>query len=131
LIVNWRQTDSALGSLFVNKMGRLAHRCRTALRSDTWATISREKAREKTPIESSVADRWKHAASIALHWSRSKAHYQDHLTVTAREDMSAVDCFDDQKTRSGGVTDRVDNGDEDLLVISPTVDGRLKDEGRR
>jgi 5'-nucleotidase len=76
--------------------------------------------------------RWKHAANLALNWSRSKEHYQDHLSVTAKEHMSGVDCFDGQKARSGEEFEGIPQGegDEDLLVVSPVVDGRLRDEGR-
>jgi hypothetical protein len=45
--------------------------------------------------------------------------------------MSPVDPFDGEKARGGRqVAERKFDGDDDLLSISPEVDGRLKDEGR-
>ena len=48
--------------------------------------------------------------------------------------MTAVDCFDGAKQRAGIPLDRGDatrnSSDEDLLVVNPTIDGRLKDEGK-
>jgi hypothetical protein len=43
--------------------------------------------------------------------------------------MSNVDCFDGQSARSGA-PGQVELGDEDLLVVHPVVDGRLKNIGR-
>jgi len=117
-------------------MSRLADRSTTKLREDTWGLISRENARNVKSEASSTegaAQRWKHAASLALNWSRSKEHYQDHLSVTAKEHMSGVDCFDGQKARSGEGFEGIPQGEEggeDLPVVSPIVDGRLRDEGR-
>jgi 5'-nucleotidase len=123
--------NSDLGCLFVNKMSRVANRSTTKLHSNTWATISREKTRQETwSRQSQGVDRWKQAACHVFQWTRSKAHYQDHLNVTAREHMGNADCFDGQKTRSGQAVVHAGQGNGDLLVVSPGVDGRLKDEGR-
>jgi hypothetical protein len=43
--------------------------------------------------------------------------------------MSDVDCFDGSNVRRGG-TVQGDGEEEDLPIIHPVVDGRLKDEGR-
>lgn len=48
--------------------------------------------------------------------------------------MTAVDCFNGAKQRTGKPLDEGDATgnppDEDLLVVNPTVDGRLKDEAQ-
>jgi 5'-nucleotidase len=48
--------------------------------------------------------------------------------------MSAVDCFDGAKQRAGEPLDASDAkekpSDEDLLVVYPSVDGRLRDEAQ-
>lgn len=48
--------------------------------------------------------------------------------------MTQVDCFDGAKQRAGEPQDDRDAlgkpSDEDLLVVHPLVDGRLKDEGK-
>jgi hypothetical protein len=50
--------------------------------------------------------------------------------------MSDVDCFDGSAVRSGKKQSTLDLQkikeayEEDLLTISPEIDGRLKDEGR-
>lgn len=48
--------------------------------------------------------------------------------------MTAVDCFNGAKQRAGTPLDEGDatgnSPDEDLLVVNPTIDGRLKDEAQ-
>jgi len=47
--------------------------------------------------------------------------------------MTAVDCFNGAKQRAGNPLDEgsaTGSSDEDLLVVNPTVDGRLKDEAQ-
>lgn len=68
---------------------------------------------------------------------RSAMQYQAPFKIVGREHMSGVDCFDGSQARAekGGeatTTDDEQSGevDPDLLVIDPTVDGRLKDVGR-
>lgn len=58
-------------------------------------------------------------------------HYQENLNVGHRESMRAVDPFDGEKMRKGEkcAEPQVEQ-DDDLLTISPIVDGRLKDQGR-
>jgi 5'-nucleotidase len=95
-----------------------------------------------SPRERAV-QHWQQAALAAARHIPGRKHYRDHLSVSAREHMSPVDCFDGAKVRTlahkGRVemTERetddkdvefVDN--DDLLVVHPMVDGRLKDEGR-
>ena len=86
-----------------------------------------------------LGDMWRRVAGLALRWSR--AHYRDHLRITGREHMSDVDCFDGARVRKGRFEreaekepledEELDGADEDLAVIHPVVDGRLKDEGRK
>jgi hypothetical protein len=84
--------------------------------------------RHKLPNESKSkgAQLWQHAAAVALQ-SRSYAHYKDQISVSAREHMSEVDCFDGGKARKGSIGE-VNQDTEDLITIHPVVDGRLKDE---
>ncbi len=45
--------------------------------------------------------------------------------------MTAVDCFDGAKQRIGKHLGAVgESSDEDLLVVNPTIDGRLRDEAQ-
>ena len=77
--------------------------------------------------------RWQNAAVSTLHKLRSRVHYQDHFTVTAREHMSGVDCYDGKKVRQGNGNGKIGpekTYKEDLLVIHPVVDGRFKDVAR-
>jgi hypothetical protein len=87
---------------------------------------------------------WKLAASLVIKSIRSKRHYQDTLSVSQVEHMGDVDCFDGGKIiREWGAPqaqegkeekDQSENGSgkdaDDLLVIHPVVDGRMKDIGR-
>ena len=93
-----------------------------------------------------IGDMWRRVAGLALRWSRG--HYRDNMRVSGREHMSDVDCFDGARMRKGEFDEEVTKGlgntnakdhesvelsgaEEDLLTISPVVDGRLKDEGRK
>jgi 5'-nucleotidase len=73
---------------------------------------------------------WKAMTRKVLRRS-SKAHYQNTISVTAKEHMSSVDCFDGKEARSGMATNEVELTDEDLITVNPAVDGRLKDIGRK
>lgn len=93
-------------------------------------------SRERSPSPS-VVYRWKHAARRALRWSR--AHYRDNIQITGREHMSPVDHFDGSSLRKQRAeatedakkeTKEKQDEEQDLAVIQPIVDGRLKDEGR-
>ncbi|KAL0947321.1 hypothetical protein HGRIS_013440 [Hohenbuehelia grisea] len=135
-----------LGSQFVAKMARLANiSWISPLTSPTQEAISREQTRREAmgvvhrphivkheSSSLSIKDKWKHAASLALHWSRSKRHYQDQINISTNEHMSEIDPIDGEKMRRGEAVEwrPADEVDKDLLTISPEVDGRLKDEGR-
>jgi 5'-nucleotidase len=99
------------------------------IQSDTEAIIQREKTRQHK-LESSARMRWKKAAELAINHVRSKRHYQDNMAISRHEHMSGVDSFDGEKMRGGKSSGGTDARDEDLLVIHPVVDGRLKDVGR-
>jgi len=125
-----------MGSHYVNAMAKLAASDVVHLRSATKTAIGREKARqqrENSSHSSKLASHWKHAAHLAtLRWRRSRTHYQEHLNICNVESMSGVDPFDGEKIRGGQrTTEKQENNEvDDLLTISPEVDGRLKDEGR-
>lgn len=132
------------GCRFVKRMSQMAaqQRIETLLNSATNEVIQREKARQdrynKSLSHRDLINRWKHAAQVALRWSR--AHYKDHITITEKEHMSAVDCVDGAAMRGHLSTtpkpdveldDTHDTSEDDLITINPIVDGRLKDEGRK
>jgi len=93
--------------------------------------------RERSPSPS-VVHKWRHAAKRVLRWSR--AHYRDNIHITGREHMSPVDHFDGSSLRKRPTEQtnvgaceaeaNVKEDEEDLAVIHPVVDGRLKDEGK-
>jgi 5'-nucleotidase len=127
-----------IGSLYIHKMARLHTQAtkKQMLHPDTTRILAREQERleRHAPDAGAVARRlWRVAASRALHQSRAGAHYGDHISVSSREHMSDVDCFDGARIRGQSANDKKKEhttSDEDLLSISPEVDGRLKDEGR-
>lgn len=116
-------------------MARLAEQSPiTHLDEGTSAVIDKERERRGkvgTSTLSGATQKWQHAAALALR-SRSNAHYKDQINVSTREHMSGVDSFNGGKARKGsiGEAEKGDNDEDDLLVIHPVVDGRLKDEGR-
>ncbi|KAF8556890.1 Metallo-dependent phosphatase [Imleria badia] len=130
-----------LGAHYVNKMVRLHEKKHGTdhLHSETADVVRREIEHRKRHackhhFWPKFAQKWQHAAVNALHKLRSRAHYQDHFNVTAREHMSGVDCYDGKKVRRGdggnGKNGPEKTYKEDLLVIHPVVDGRLKDVAR-
>ncbi|KAF8184960.1 Metallo-dependent phosphatase-like protein [Mycena galopus ATCC 62051] len=123
-----------MGSHYVNVMTKLAESEIGHLHSTTKAAIARERARQSQEHQhrSKIASQWKHAVHLAVRWSRSRTHYQEHLNVCQRESMSPVDPCDGERMRRGEkcAEPEVENKADDLLTISPIVDGRLKDEGR-
>jgi 5'-nucleotidase len=124
-----------LGSLFVNKMARLTDEYTNYLQTTTLDAVSRERAqRERAGVTSQATQHWQHAVNSIIHRNRSKVHYQDQLNVASTEHMSSVDCFDGESARAGKGTEsggnEIPNVAEDLITVSPVVDGRLKDIGR-
>ncbi|KAF7338627.1 25S rRNA adenine-N(1) methyltransferase [Mycena venus] len=122
-----------MGSHYVNTMARLTETDVEHLHSTTKAAIGREKAKQgREQHRSKIASQWKHVAHLAVRWSRSRTHYQDHLNVCHLESMHSVDPFNGEKMRRGEecAGPQVNEKDDDLLTVSSSVDGRLKDEGR-
>lgn len=123
-----------VGSHFIRKMARRADAATSnALGTGAKQAILREQARREGAGEekqSQAALRWKRGADLAIRWS--KAHFQDQLNVSGTEHMSAVDPCDGAQVRKGIASDGIvdEAPDEDLLVIHPEIDGRLKDVGR-
>lgn len=112
-------------------MARLsAHGAVAHLHSETHRIVSQAKERREVSTRSKAVAHWQHAAALIR--SRSQV-LKDEINVSAREHMSGVDCFNGSKARKGSVNgdEKRDNEDEDMLVIHPVIDGRLKDEGRR
>lgn len=122
-----------LGSRFVKHLSRIGDGGIDLLDPDaTTDIVSRERGRqsrfEKTSAHKETAHKWKHAAHLAMRWSRT--HYKDTIELSEREHMSPVDCFDGHGMRLGKENGGGDEDSKDLLVIHPIVDGRLHDEGR-
>jgi len=116
-------------------MARLVDHSKTrSLQPTTRTAISREVARrERNGSDDPVTvHQWKHFAGLALRRSRSKAHYEDQINVCTREHVSCVDPYDGQSIRRGQTSkDKEDSKTgEDLLVVSPSVDGRLRNEAQ-
>lgn len=103
------------------------------LHPDTRKIISKAQGAREASTHTRAIKHWQHAAVLAVRHVRSRAHYKDRIDVSGKEHMSEVDCFHGAKARKGsiGIEEKGDNKDEDLLVIHPVVDGRLKDEGRQ
>ncbi|KAG6833489.1 hypothetical protein H0H87_006061 [Tephrocybe sp. NHM501043] len=125
-----------LGSQFVAMMANLVPKPNN-LRPRTEAAISRETERRKAEQlnhgETGAAEKWKHAARLALEWSRkSSLNYQDQLTVCTTEHMSSVDAYDGQSVRRGEEPKKRHHAidEEDLIIIHPGLDGRLKNIAR-
>ncbi|KAJ2931439.1 hypothetical protein H1R20_g5714, partial [Candolleomyces eurysporus] len=110
-----------LGSQFVKRMVRLKEDS-SALHPKARAAISYEKAHTKAKLL------WMNALE-KIRKQRSESHYRNQLNVCAVQHMSLVDAFDGSKARQGEPSTYVENT-EDLLVVSPEIDGRFKDEGR-
>lgn len=123
----------SLGSQFVNKMIRLqdapeAQGIKEKTRARIHALQEDSKSHEQ---RSAAANHWKQAVVKVLQGAtggRSKIHYQNHMKISATEHMSTVDAFDGSNARKGKDCDTgaLDAISEDLLVVTPAIDGRLK-----
>jgi len=124
-----------LGSRFVARLARFDE-SQVHLHEETHKIVQNERSRivKATSRLSNAAEYWQKVASSALHWSRSRRRFSEHIHITSKEHMSGVDCFDGAKQRAGepqGEDDGSGNpSDEDLLVVHPWVDGRLRDEAQ-
>ncbi|KAF9228782.1 Metallo-dependent phosphatase [Gyrodon lividus] len=125
-----------LGSRYVNRLVRLRDENKEMdhLHTDTAHVVKREMDHRKRHAHNhwpNIAQKWQHAAAKILHKLRSRAHYLDHINITAREHMSGVDCFNGKKVRRGnGENGHGKSHSEDLPVIHPVADGRFKDVAR-
>ena len=121
--------NAAIGSQFVNKIIRLKERHKVH-QERTRAAIDLQEQRlkeESKPIVSAAARRWERSMSLV----RQAMHYRDHMAICTSEHMTTVDAFDGHNTRKGRSCNKVSlETNPDLLVISPAIDGRLKDEGK-
>ena len=121
----------AIGSRFVTRLARF-NESQVHLHDETHKVIQNERTRlvKVTSHLSNAAEHWQ---KLALRWSRSKRRFSEHIHITSKEHMSCVDCFDGAKQRAGepqGESDTLGKSDEDLLVVHPWVDGRLRDEAQ-
>lgn len=123
---------SSTGSQFVNKLVRSAEPEEPENLSEPTSIAFKEALKEHTRRDENAAERWKLAIELVIHRARSQNHYQKNLRVSATEHMSSVDAFDGSATRKGQESPVVHHKEAnmDLLVISPSVDGRLKNVGR-
>lgn len=120
------------GSQFVNKLVRSTEPEGPQNLSECANIAFKEALKEHARRDENAAEKWKLAIESVIHRSRSQNHYQKTLRVSATEHMSSVDAFDGPATRKGQECPVVHHteADKDLLVISPLVDGRLKNVGR-
>jgi len=123
------------GSRFVTRLARV-NESQDHLHGETHRIVQKERSRQErqSSRRSAAVERWRRAASSALLNSRSGRHFRDRIQITAKEHMSEVDCFNGAKQRAGEPQDGSDAlgnpSDEDLLVVNPMVDGRLRDEAQ-
>lgn len=110
-------------------MSRLvSHPSKEDLHANTKNIISRKQKADKVHNDK-AASKWKDAVSKII---QRKLHYQEHTRVAWTEHMSSVDPFHGERIRKGEPHRQQSQefDSDDLLVITPAVDGRLKDEGR-
>ena len=131
----------------MNRMSRLAKEnalSQTFMQADTEMIVQRERRRSQR-LQNPGKMHWKLAASLVVKSIRSKRHYQETLSVAQVEHMSDVDVFDGEKMRRKWGAPHAEGAKEekgqdekssrttdedDLLLIHPVLDGRLKDIGR-
>ncbi|KAH9030690.1 Metallo-dependent phosphatase [Lactarius pseudohatsudake] len=125
-----------LGSQFVTRLASF-NESQVHLHEETHKIIQNERSRlvKATSRPSAAAEQWQKITSSALRWSRSRRRFSEHIHITSKEHMSGVDCFDGAKQRAGELQGESDGlgrpSDEDLLVVHPWVDGRLRDEAQK
>jgi hypothetical protein len=114
-------------------MIRLKDSDRSFLNAKTKARLDilgNELKKEEESQREKGARLWKQAATLAIRHLRSTAHYRNNFKISVTEHMSAVDAFDGERARKGlACTPASSDEYENLLSVTPEVDGRLKDEG--
>ena len=124
-----------IDSQLVNKAIRLKER-HTVHQEGTRAAVDLQLEEQKLkeefkPAISAAARLWKRALSFI----RQAMHCRDHIAICTSEHMtSTVSASDGHNTRKGCQSScnnlKVSlETNLDLLVVSPVVDGRIKDEG--
>lgn len=113
------------GSHFVNKVLRTkAAPGNAAIHPKVQSALSDEEPATKARIQ------WKNAVDKVIKRIPT-SHYRNQLKVSSAQHMSGIDVCDGAKFRHGETFEYVEKeASQDLLVISPEIDGRLKDEGR-
>ena len=99
-----------IGSQPVNKVIQLKER-RTVRQEMTRAAVDLQ--------EQKLKEEFKPAVSALV---CQAMRYRDHMAISTSEPMTAVDAFDHNIRKGHKVFD--------LLVVSPAIDGRLKDAGK-
>ena len=113
----------------------------THLHAETDEIIAHAKALathlERYPVSQRARELWSEAINGVMQIIHSPQTYKAPLSVSMREHMTGVDCFDGEATRAGESQDastltdqKVDEHDPDLVVVNPEVNGRLKDVAR-
>jgi len=124
-----------LASKFINKMIRFKTQSkgRELLQDANRVIIDKldDETKDASKNHQSNAVRlWEHAVDLAIHRARTKFHYQNHFKICETEDMSPIDAFDGDNVRKGRECLETVAKEEDLPVVSPEIDGRLKDIAR-
>ncbi|KAK7460444.1 hypothetical protein VKT23_009166 [Stygiomarasmius scandens] len=140
-----------LGSNFVNKATRLSESSPSVvgnLKESTKRAVKHEHT-NRCRHRKHRDDRQESSGHEHRQQRRSREHYKNHLHVACTEHMSSVDPVDGKKIRrhchrreqgeqKQSIIGDKDNGgastgpaEEDLVEISPVIDGRLVDEARK
>ncbi|KAJ3515958.1 hypothetical protein NLJ89_g1419 [Agrocybe chaxingu] len=121
-----------LGSQFVNKMLRLQDEQKNGFLNIKTKGILEALYQDVKPENSAAISLWKQAVGTVIRHTRSGLHDQQCFNISATEHMSSVDAFDGGNARKGHpcAEASVNTSNEDLLVVHPVIDGRLKDEGK-
>ncbi|KAF8797843.1 flagellar associated protein [Phlegmacium glaucopus] len=124
-----------LGSQFVNKLIRLKDQRDTSIvhqeRTRVAVDLQKQELGEVLkPTTTTAARQWKRTLSL-VRQARPALHYRHNIAISTSENMTAVDVFDGHNTRKGRSCNKASaEVNPDLLVVSPAIDGRLKDEGQ-
>jgi len=127
--------NAAPGSQFVNKLIRLKDQHGTAIvhqeRTRVAVDLQKQQLGEVlNPATTATAHQWKRTLSL-VRQARPALHYRHNIAISTSENMTGVDAFDGHNIRKGRSCNKASpEVNPDLLVVSPAIDGRLKDEGK-